>query len=229
MSQQPRDIRVEMRVRNNLLLTAMENKGINSIAELCRQMDALKSYGLITKLASMKCAARKKDGDWQLIVLRLSDFFQCMPEDLFSDPQQFNTLEKNRAHAEVSYTELQQLLVRRQEPITPELSMQADQLRSVIGEMLNTVTPREERVLRLRFGFATGEEMTLDQIAEDVCVSRERVRQILSKALRKLKHPSRSEKIGAMACIIREDKGQGRGLIEKRIFDEFDEGVLSSL
>ena len=58
--------------------------------------------------------------------------------------------------------------------------------------MLGTLTAREERVLRMRFGIGTEGESTRDEIGEQFSVSRERIRQIEGKAIRKLKHPSRA-------------------------------------
>ena len=59
--------------------------------------------------------------------------------------------------------------------------------------MLASLTPREERVLRLRFGIGTSGDRTLEEVGQQFSVTRERIRQIEAKALRKLKHPSRSK------------------------------------
>jgi len=58
--------------------------------------------------------------------------------------------------------------------------------------LLKTLTPREERVIRLRFGLEDGSEHTLEEVGQSFAVTRERIRQIEAKALRKLRHPSRS-------------------------------------
>jgi RNA polymerase primary sigma factor len=65
-------------------------------------------------------------------------------------------------------------------------------LRDTIGEALAFLSPREERVIRLRFGLGPTSEHTLEEVGNSFRVSRERIRQIEAKALRKLKHPSRS-------------------------------------
>jgi RNA polymerase primary sigma factor len=59
--------------------------------------------------------------------------------------------------------------------------------------VLKTLTPREEKVLKLRFGVGDGSEHTLEEVGQSFAVTRERIRQIESKALRKLRHPSRSK------------------------------------
>lgn len=62
-------------------------------------------------------------------------------------------------------------------------------------DVLDTLTPREEKVLRLRFGLDDGRQRTLEEVGKEFNVTRERIRQIEAKALRKLRHPSRSKKL----------------------------------
>jgi RNA polymerase primary sigma factor len=68
-------------------------------------------------------------------------------------------------------------------------------LKEQIEEVLNTLTPREQRVLQLRFGLEDGRSRTLEEVGKEFNVTRERIRQIEAKALRKLRHPSRSRKL----------------------------------
>ena len=63
--------------------------------------------------------------------------------------------------------------------------------------MLKTLSPREEEVLKMRFGIGDGSEHTLEEVGKKFAVTRERIRQIESKALRKLRHPSRSRMLEA--------------------------------
>jgi len=68
-------------------------------------------------------------------------------------------------------------------------------LKEQLTEVLSTLTPREEKVLRLRFGIEDGRTRTLEEVGKEFNVTRERIRQIEAKALRKLRHPSRSKKL----------------------------------
>ena len=68
-------------------------------------------------------------------------------------------------------------------------------LKEQLEEVLDTLTPREEKVLRLRFGLDDGRARTLEEVGQNFGVTRERIRQIEAKALRKLRHPSRSHKL----------------------------------
>lgn len=68
-------------------------------------------------------------------------------------------------------------------------------LKEQLMEVLSTLTPREEKVLRLRFGLEDGRTRTLEEVGKEFNVTRERIRQIEAKALRKLRHPSRSKKL----------------------------------
>ena len=68
-------------------------------------------------------------------------------------------------------------------------------MREQLWDVLNTLTPREEKVLRLRFGLDDGNQRTLEEVGREFKVTRERIRQIEAKALRKLRHPSRSKRL----------------------------------
>ena len=82
-----------------------------------------------------------------------------------------------------------------------EAAMQAN-LRTVVGELLDGLSPREAKVVRMRFGIDMSSDHTLEEVGKQFDVTRERVRQIEAKALRKLKHPSRAERLQIYADAI---------------------------
>ncbi len=77
--------------------------------------------------------------------------------------------------------------------VTPSDSVAATMLKEQLLRVLDTLTPREEKVLRLRYGIDDGKPRTLEEVGKEFNVTRERIRQIEAKALRKLRHPSRSK------------------------------------
>ncbi len=79
--------------------------------------------------------------------------------------------------------------------ILPDQAAIAANLRETTTRVLASLTPREERVLRMRFGIGMNTDHTLEEVGQQFLVTRERIRQIEAKALRKLKHPSRSRKL----------------------------------
>jgi RNA polymerase primary sigma factor len=77
-------------------------------------------------------------------------------------------------------------------------------LKDQTSQVLRTLTPREERVIKMRFGLEDGSEHTLEEVGQSFAVTRERIRQIEAKALRKLRHPSRSRKLRAFMDGVRD-------------------------
>ena len=129
------------------------------------------------------------------------------------------TIEEISEHMEMTPEKVEEILKISQEPISLETPIGEEEdthlgdfiedrkimspadtasyelLKEQIGKVLNTLTPREQRVLRLRFGLEDGRSRTLEEVGREFKVTRERIRQIEAKALRKLRHPTRSRKL----------------------------------
>ena len=75
-------------------------------------------------------------------------------------------------------------------------------LKEMTEQVLNMLTPREERVIKMRFGLEDGTQHTLEEVGQKFGVTRERIRQIEAKALRKLRHPSRSRQLRAFLSDV---------------------------
>jgi RNA polymerase primary sigma factor len=86
-------------------------------------------------------------------------------------------------------------LIEDERTISPVASAIAANLRRVTTETLASLTPREEHIVRMRFGIGLNADHTLEEVGKRFSVTRERIRQIEEKALRKLKHPSRSRRL----------------------------------
>ena len=80
-------------------------------------------------------------------------------------------------------------------------------LRETTTRILSSLTPREERVLRMRFGIGMSTDHTLEEVGKQFNVTRERIRQIEAKALRKLKHPTRSKKMRSFLSSSSKNQG----------------------
>jgi RNA polymerase primary sigma factor len=80
---------------------------------------------------------------------------------------------------------------------SPSENVVTHSLAETTRKVLATLTPREERVLRMRFGIGEASDHTLEEVGQDFEVTRERIRQIEAKALRKLRHPSRSKRLSS--------------------------------
>ncbi|MGC9292090.1 MAG: RNA polymerase sigma factor RpoD [Acidobacteriaceae bacterium] len=88
--------------------------------------------------------------------------------------------------------------------VSPSDAVISVNLKDYTSQVLRTLTPREERVIKMRFGLGDGSEHTLEEVGQSFQVTRERIRQIEAKALRKLRHPSRSRKLRAFVEGVHE-------------------------
>ena len=88
--------------------------------------------------------------------------------------------------------------------VSPSDAVISVNLKEYTSQVLRTLTPREERVIKMRFGLEDGSEHTLEEVGQSFQVTRERIRQIEAKALRKLRHPSRSRKLKAFVDNVPE-------------------------
>ena len=86
-------------------------------------------------------------------------------------------------------------LIRAPDAVDPQAAAEASALQSIVGEALSDLTPREQRILRMRFGIGETADHTLEEIGKEFGVTRERIRQIEAKALEKLRDPARSHKL----------------------------------
>jgi RNA polymerase primary sigma factor len=97
--------------------------------------------------------------------------------------------------------------------VSPSDAVIKSNLKEMTEQVLNTLTPREERVIKMRFGLEDGTEHTLEEVGQNFAVTRERIRQIEAKALRKLRHPSRSRRLRAFLADVQTDR-ENVGLLE---------------
>ena len=192
------DYEVTIRVRNNYFLTAMKNRGFYSMAALS---DALgMSAQTLYDLVNLKVLPMGKNGDWRPSMKRLAKFLEVEPGSLIPPQHWDKVLIGNKVVREVNHDDLVNLEDWRPDPpMLPDAAIEQKELDQAINTALVSLLPREERVLRARFGIGIAEPQTLSELAHDMGIGQERVRQIESKAIRKLQHPSRS--VALMALV----------------------------
>lgn len=194
------DLRVELRGKNNILWHAVFDVA-PSLAAFCRRFGL--PQGSVGGYLNLRTNPRRLTAfGRQLVEPRLTKTAQRLCEitglpadELF--PMQLYAFGQMRAVAEVESERFVSLSSAKRLALPPsqEESIARDELAREVSEVLETLTPREAMVIKQRFGLDGHEEHTLDAVADSFHVSRERVRQIETKALRKLRNPSRSGRL----------------------------------
>lgn len=183
-----KDYRVEITVRNNRILFYMKQMGYNTVADLCNNNPSLFQTS-VGALINLKSKPIKKGGNWTEQALKLMEVLCCEPDDLWSDAQRNYALKMNKKSVELAESEVKKLIV----PVDPEILSIECQKNEIIKATLETLTPREEAVLQMRFGLKPYfREHTYTEIGKDLGICGQRVHQVETRALRKLRHPTRS-------------------------------------
>jgi len=191
----PKEFRVEVRLRNNRLITYREQLGLKP-REMANQIGV--SYGMLLAYESMRQSPlTKTSDDWRESALRIASFHGVEPA--FFWPDSVIAIEKYKASIELSSDEAARLLspgptIAALAP-APDDGLAKKELEEAFRLMLSTLTPREEEILVLRFGLRGEREHTLREIGDRQGVTREVIRKIEVKALKKLRHPARSKRL----------------------------------
>ncbi|MFC1730849.1 sigma-70 family RNA polymerase sigma factor [candidate division KSB1 bacterium] len=209
-------------VSNPYVRTAMVDNNIFTVSGLCRRM-GYSSPAFVSSIINNKLPNRRKNGDWRKIVLTMSHALKCLPEELFPS-------EESTTHEpiNISFEDVNGLLTVLDPEPSPETLVIGQELRAAVGDILRSLTPREERVLRLRFGFNGLEEQTLEEVAQQMCVTRERIRQIEMKAIRKIRCSHRTFKLRRFSHVRRNGEQTGDSSDKDPVWT-FDREVLGGL
>lgn len=210
--------RVKVSVRNNLLLTEIEKCGFRSVAAFCRANEL--SVTSVNGLICMRDAPINSNGEFIQAAKDLMEVLGAAPSDLWAEEQLTMKLRRNSGEFRMRSPEFVLTFNRMTLGIEHKESedvIYENEIKTQILEILNELTPREKKVVIMRYGLDGSPELTLEEVGKAMSVTRERIRQVEAKALRKLRHPQRelSKLIGIEPKkIISEDFDQ-ENLIEE--------------
>jgi RNA polymerase sigma factor (sigma-70 family) len=176
---------VKISIRNGLILRRMKELGIKTQTELAK-LSGLNPTILGTLIGLKKRPVNHKTGEWLDSAFALSSALQAEPEELWTEAQSNMALRNNTREINMDEEQVKQIAT---DGGVERLVLQNERVKA-LTKGLNTLSPREEYVIRRRFF----DDDDLGAVAEGIGASPERVRQIEAKALRKLSHPSRGLK-----------------------------------
>jgi len=184
-----KELELTIRVKNNLIKQRRENAGLSQI-QVAKgagvSVSAIQGFELM-HLSPI----HQRWGGWTATARKLATFFEVEPETLF--PEGVLAVVQPVAVRTVDARDVKQIVSSYQERVLrgPESELTRRELRAEVADLIGTLKEREQRVLAMRFGLTDGTDHTCEEVAEEFGVTRERIRQIEAKALRKLRHPSR--------------------------------------
>lgn len=191
---EPKDYRIEIKVKNNRLLTKMEGAGYPSVAKFAEAICMNRT--VIYRIVSIKSTALDNEGYYRPEALRIAEFLNCTPQEIYPPAQMRGTMKEKKAQITANANEVDSLTSSlRTLAFSPERKMILNEAKQALKVVMMTLTPKEQRILDLRYGLTYGEEKTLDEVGAMFGVSRERIRQQEMKALRKMRHPHRSKEL----------------------------------
>ena len=197
MDNQKGEYRIKISVRNNLILKAIEDAGYESVAHFCRSNDI--TLARMHNMISLKIPPIGKQGEFCKVAKQTMEALCLCPTDLWTSEQLNMGISTNSREFSVEEDELFKLMTgginNALDVDDPEKQIQHTYLKNSLNKAVASLTPREEEVLRLRFGLDDGDELTLEEVGHHFDVSRERIRQMERKAIRKLRHPSRADRL----------------------------------
>ena len=184
-----KEFRLKVSVRNNLLLSAIEAQGYASVAEFERACGL--GMGRINNLVAMREAPISTFGEFSKNAKLVMEVLGAAPTDLWTEQQLTIKLKTNSGERAIDANLVQHLLEQQDRTDylpSPEDSLLAAETSAIVNEVLGTLKPREKDVLQQRFE----KDLTLEEVGNHHGVSKERIRGIEAKALRKLRDPTRS-------------------------------------
>ena len=178
------DYRVKITIRNEKLLTAMEGMGYKSVAEFSRNQGL--NGARVNEIINGKITPLDREGNPKELTKEILEILNLTIEKAFTE-KQLKGFKKHTFEVKIEEEKLLQIISPAK---NQEIKVIEQEVKSKLSEILSTLTPREEKILRMRFGIGMNTDHTLEEVGRKFFVTRDRIRQIEDKALRKLKHPT---------------------------------------
>jgi len=178
------DYRVKITIRNEKLLTAMEGMGYKSVAEFSRNQGL--NGARVNEIINGKITPLDREGNPKELTKEILEILNLTIEKAFTE-KQLKGFKKHTFEVKIEEEKLLQIINPAE---NQEIKVIEQEVKSKLYEILSTLTPREEKILRMRFGIGMNTDHTLEEVGRKFFVTRDRIRQIEDKALRKLKHPT---------------------------------------
>lgn len=181
------EYRVKVSVSNNLLIQAIENAGYKNQSDFARAIGCGTSN--INMLCGLRISPMTREGEFTKVANQVMEALGACPTDLWTEEQLTMNLKKSSSWSVMGREELHVLMNGEQKSLLESVAGQ--ELKKAMDDVRKTLTYREQQIIGLRFD----EDKSLEECGKELGVSRERVRQMEAKALRKMRYPSRSDQL----------------------------------
>lgn len=184
------DYNLQLKVRNNYFLARMNECGYQSVSDLADAAGV--GANAVYDLINLKRSPYGKSGSPRPSAQKIADKLYASFEDIFPAQHLHNPLERNTAETTVSIGDVQRLTG----GDSPESLLESDEMRHAVVDSLSSLPDRHRQVIEGRLGF-DGDPKTLNDLAQELGVGRERIRQIESNAYRRLRSPVLADNLRA--------------------------------
>ena len=181
------EYRVKVSVSNNLLIQAIENAGYKNQSDFARAIDCNASY--INMLCGLRVSPINQEGEFTKVANLVMEGLGACPTDLWTEEQLTMSLKKSSSWSVMGREELNELM--HGAPKSLLESVAGQELKKAMDEVRKTLTFKEQQVIGMRFD----DNKSLEECSKEMGVSKQGVNFIEARALRKLRHYSRSDKL----------------------------------
>lgn len=182
----------------------IKSRGFTSAAQFCKEKSV--SYNILNKIINLREIPINKKGEIRKAVLDLANALNCLPEELFSAAQMETALESNQRTFQAQEAEMRFMIESNSEVKSLEQTVLESERDKKIDEVLETLTPREKKIIEMRYGLKNGITYSSHEVGQMFDVTDARISHIEYHALRKLRHPSRSNQLKDFIEITRQKR-----------------------